>query len=131
MKHTLKDFEANATPEDYATIGKIFDEKIHWIDRARFIYKLQFDNDYSERQLSDILGISKSEIHRMLEVGRLPDDQLILLMALDIDKWAIITFLDFRKKAKQETVKEIAAKMYNGEIRTRSELKEFICTHGK
>lgn len=125
-----KDFESNLTSEQFEIINEIFEIDVHWIDQAHNIFKLKELAGYSERELSKILQISKSEIHRLLVVGKLSETAREGYKALNVDKWAIYELIDAFKTSNIHTLQEASKLMLYGKIKTRSQLRDYLCLHG-
>lgn len=126
----LRQFQMNVTPEQANLIYEITEIDTHWIDKAYLILKLKEDTGFSERDLAKVLGISKSEIHRLLVVGRLSLKAREAFKKLKSDKWAVYELMDQTEKANSETVKKASKLMMNGAIKTRSQLRNYLCLHG-
>ena len=126
----VKDFESNISDEQLQIINEIFEIDVHWIDQAHKIFEFKEFTGYSERELAKILQISKSEIHRLLVVGKLSESAREGYKALKVDKWAIYELIDAFKTSNIHTLQEVSKLMLYGKIKSRSQLRNYLCVHG-
>ena len=102
-------------------------EQLHYIDRADGILNYKKASGASERKIVAALGISKTEVHRSLLIGKLPKRVKEAAKKFDIEKYVLLEFLSLEKgRIKTKIEKLILA----GELVRRSEIKKAITAGG-
>ena len=98
-------------------------EELHYIDKADGIYAYKKSTDASERKIQAALGISKSEVHRSILLGKLPKELREAAKVFDIEKYVLLEFGALEEGPMQKMIFE---KIKNGEIRKRTELRKIL-----
>ena len=98
-------------------------EDLHYIDQADSIFGYQKLTGTSERKITAALGISKSEVHRCLMIGKLPRDIKEAAKEFNTEKYVL---LEWDELPKNEFKDEIKTRILNGEINKRLQLKRII-----
>lgn len=98
-------------------------EELHYVDKADGIYNYQKATGTSQRKIQAALGISKSEVHRSLLIGKMPKKIKEAAKIHDTEKYVLVEF-DALEKSPMK--KKLEAKILNGEITKRSQLKKAI-----
>ena len=98
-------------------------EELHYIDKADGIYAYKKSTDASERKIQAALGISKSEVHRSILLGKLPKELREAAKIFDIEKYVLLEFGALEEGPMQKMIFE---KIKNGEIRKRTELRKLL-----
>ncbi len=96
------------------SISKI--EGLHFLDLSAKIFELLGDS--SERKLAALLGISKSEIHRLSKIAMLSEEAQELVRKRNLDKWFAYSMTSIPIYHYPYIIKEIA----NGNITNRRKL---------
>lgn len=88
----------------------------------------QFKNDHglSERKLSALFSISKSEIHRMLLVARTDIEIRISVLEYGIDFYALVLF----HEADESIQGELKKLLVSGQIRKHKQIKDHLSMYG-
>ena len=100
-------------------------EALHYIDKADGIYHYQKATKASEREITQALGITKSDVHRSLMIARLPLRVKTAAKKYDIEKYVLLEFYALPKGIFKE---QIENKILSGELSKRSQLKRAINT---
>ncbi|MAW07482.1 MAG: hypothetical protein CME61_04285 [Halobacteriovoraceae bacterium] len=101
-------------------------EALHYIDKADGILNYQKATKVSERKICQALGISKTEVHRSLIIGKLPKRVREAAKIHDVEKYVLIEYNGIEdKKLRSKVERQIVI----GEIRKRAELRK-ILKHG-
>lgn len=95
-------------------------EDLHYIDQADSIFGYQKLTGASERKITAALGISKSEVHRCLQIAKLPKEIKEAAKEYNTEKYVL---LEWHELPKSELRDEIRSKILNGEITKRLQLK--------
>ena len=103
-------------------------EELHYIDKADGILNYQKATGASERKIQASLGISKSEVHRSLLIGKMNQKLKEAGKTYNIEKYVL---LEFSAMPTSPLKKKIERLIYVGEITKRSELKRTIKDQGK
>lgn len=98
-------------------------EELHYIDKADGIYNYQKATKASERKVVASLGISKTEVHRSLIIGRLPKRIKEAAKEFDIEKYVLIEFSAIEDKKLKTKVQKLIC---SGQLTKRSQLKKII-----
>ncbi len=98
-------------------------EALHYIDKADGIYNYQKATKASERKVTEALGISKSEVHRSLIIGKMPKKLREAAKTHDIEKYVLLEWDVIEDKALK---KEVLTKILAGELIKRSHLKGLL-----
>ncbi len=98
-------------------------EELHYIDKADGIYNYQKATKASERKIVASLGISKTEVHRSLILGRLPKGIKEAAKKYDIEKYVLIEYAAIDDKKLKNKVKKL---ILAGELTKRAQLKKII-----
>lgn len=100
-------------------------EELHYIDQADSIFNYKNVTGASERKIVAALGISKSEVHRCLLIGKLPKDIKEAAKVYNTEKYVLLEWDALEKSNFKNTLKK---KIMDGEITKRSQLKRAIAT---
>ena len=98
-------------------------EALHYIDRANGILNYHKATGASERKIQDALGISKSEVHRSLLIGKLPEEIKDAAKVFDIEKYVLVEFDELKENHIKE---EIKARIISGNITKRLHLSKIV-----
>jgi len=98
-------------------------EALHYIDRANGILNYQNATGASERKIQDALGISKSEVHRSLLIGKLPEEIKDAAKVFDIEKYVLVEFDELKENQIKD---EIKTRIISGQITKRLHLSKTI-----
>lgn len=98
-------------------------EELHYIDKADGIYNYQKATNASERKVVASLGISKTEVHRSIIIGRLPIKIKEAAKTYDIEKYVLIEFSAIEDKKLKQKVQKL---ILSGDLTKRSQLKRII-----
>lgn len=90
-------------------------DEIHFVDQCRILGEFQEKLNVSERGLTRIFGISKSQVHRMLTVTKLPWSVLHYARTHELEKYVLITLAEMPVS---EYRKIMIAKILQGSVRT-------------
>jgi hypothetical protein len=63
---------------------------MHYIHQCAVLKIFRDQTSSSERKLAIVFGISKSEIHRMLEICKIPSSVRKKAMDNDVEKWVLV-----------------------------------------
>lgn len=98
-------------------------EQLHYIDKADGIYNYQKATKASERKIVSALGISKSEVHRSLILGKLPKKVKEAAKQFDTEKYVLLEYFALEDR----TIKKKVEKMIiDGEITKRAQFRKVI-----
>jgi ParB family chromosome partitioning protein len=103
-------------------------EELHYIDKADGILNYHKATKASERKIQAALGISKSEVHRSLLIGRMNKKLKEAGKTYNIEKYVL---LEFNEMPVSPFKKKIEKMIYAGKITKRSQLKKFIREGGQ
>lgn len=98
-------------------------EALHYIDKADGIYNYQMATNASERKIVTALGISKSEVHRSLILGKLSMEIKEAAKRFDIEKYVL---LEFDAIEDTNLKKKLEKALLNGELTKRNQLANFL-----
>lgn len=98
-------------------------EDLHYIDQADSIFNYKKMTGASERKMVAALGVSKSEIHRCLLIGKLPKSVKEAAKKFDIEKYVL---LEWDAQTSGNTREKLRRMMSKGELKKRSELKKLL-----
>jgi ParB family transcriptional regulator, chromosome partitioning protein len=98
-------------------------EALHYVDKADGILNYQKATKASERKICKALGISKTDVHRSLIIGKLPKRIREAAKLHDIEKYVLIEFNGIENKTLQ---KKIERQIIIGEVRKRAELRKIL-----
>jgi ParB family chromosome partitioning protein len=116
----------NKTPEELMAIQfseNSSREELHYIDQADSICNYKKVTGASERKITAALGISKSEVHRCVLIGRLPKDIKEAAKTFNTEKYVL---LEWDALENSPAKKEIREKIIAGDITKRSQLQRAI-----
>ncbi len=102
-------------------------EQLHYIDQADSIFGYKKLTGASERKIQAALGISKSEVHRCLLIGKLPKTLKEAAKIHNTEKYVLLEWGALDKGALKNEIKQ---KILNGEIVKRTQLKRAITASG-
>ncbi len=100
-------------------------EDLHYIDQADSIYGYQKLTGTSERKITAALGISKSEVHRCLQIAKLPKDIKEAAKKYDIEKYVLLEWNELPKNVYRD---ELKGKILSGTITKRLQLSRQVST---
>lgn len=98
-------------------------EDLHYIDQADSIYQYRKVTGASERKIVAALGVSKSEVHRSLLIGRLPKSVKEAAKKYNIEKYVLLEWDAQTQGSQREKIRRLIAK---GDLRKRSQLKKIL-----
>jgi ParB family chromosome partitioning protein len=98
-------------------------EELHYIDQADSICNYKKVTGASERKITAALGISKSEVHRCILIGRLPRDVKEAAKSYNTEKYVL---LEWDALEESNFKQELRAKIIEGEVTKRAQLKKAI-----
>lgn len=96
-------------------------EQLHYIDKADGIYNYQKATKASERKIVAALGISKSEVHRSLILGKLPKKVKEAAKQYEIEKYVLLEFFALENRTLKKKIEKM---IIDGEITKRSQFKK-------
>lgn len=96
---------------------------MEYIEEALILEQHKKETGKSERELAHILDMSKSDVHRLLRIARLPRRIHKLAKKMELDKW---TLVEFSKINDEELQKEVEGCLKHGLIRTRKQIRAYI-----
>jgi ParB family chromosome partitioning protein len=102
-------------------------EELHYIDKANGIMNYHLATGHSERKIQDDLGISKSEVHRGIILGRLPHEIKNAAKVYNIEKYVLLEYASWQ--APQSVLDELKKLLINGTIVKRSQFQKFKSAH--
>ena len=102
-------------------------ESLHYVDKSEGILNYKRATRYSERKMTQALGLSKSEIHRSLIIAKMPQALKEAAKTYDIEKYVL---LEFQALEEGPYKKAIEDRILEGRLRKRSTLKKAI-RHGR
>ena len=102
-------------------------EQLHYIDQADSIYGYKKLTGASERKIQAALGISKSEVHRCLLIGKLPKSLKEAAKIHNTEKYVLLEWGALDKGKLRDDIKQ---KILNGDITKRTQLKRTISASG-
>lgn len=98
-------------------------EALHYVDKADGILNYQKATKSSERKICKALGISKTEVHRSLIIGKLPKRIREAAKTHDIEKYVLIEYNGIEDKSLK---KKVERQIVIGEVRKRAELRKIL-----
>jgi ParB family chromosome partitioning protein len=98
-------------------------EELHYIDQADSICNYKKVTGASERKIQAALGISKSEVHRCVLIGRVPTDIKEAAKVHNTEKYVLLEWDALEKGRLKNALKR---KILSGDINKRSQLKKAI-----
>lgn len=98
-------------------------EDLHYIDQADSIANYKKVTGASERKIVAALGVSKSEVHRCLLIGKLPKSVKEAAKKHDIEKYVL---LEWDAQTSGKTREKLRRMMAKGTLTKRSELKKLL-----
>jgi ParB family transcriptional regulator, chromosome partitioning protein len=113
----------NKTPEELMAIQFSENqarEDLHFIDQADSIFGYQKLTGASERKITAALGISKSEVHRCLQIAKLPKDIKEAAKEFNTEKYVLLEWHELPSGELRNTMKE---KILSGDLTKRLQLK--------
>lgn len=100
-------------------------ENLHYIDVADSIYQYQQASGASERKIMVALGVSKTEVHRSLQLAKIPQELKLAAKNFQLEKYVLLEWESIDQEDIKKALLELIA---SGRIRKRSELKTFLST---
>lgn len=97
----------------------LLEDEIHYISKANSIAFVKKTFHLSERDMADQLPISKSEVHRMLQIAELPKEIKEKAVLEKIEKWCIVRL----SQASGLIYKELYHGIMTGQVKTHHETK--------
>lgn len=98
-------------------------EDLHYIDQANSIYNYKKCTGASERKIVAALGVSKSEVHRCLLIGKLPRSVKEAAKKFDIEKYVL---LEWDAQTSGKLREKLRRMMTKGDLVKRRDLKKLI-----
>ena len=69
-------------------------EDKHYTEEARIVREIAQTKGLSERKISALTGYSKSEIHRLLLISRLPEEVIRAAKAYNVEKYVLLEYTE-------------------------------------
>ncbi|MFN8371015.1 MAG: ParB/RepB/Spo0J family partition protein [Bacteriovoracaceae bacterium] len=116
----------NKTPDELMAIQfseNSARENLHYVDKADGIYNYQVTTGASERKIQQALGISKTEVHRSLQIAKLPEKIKAAAKQYSIEKYVL---LEWEAQVDSKTKAEIEKNILIGALTKRAQLKKYI-----
>lgn len=101
-------------------------EDLHYIDQADSIFGYQKLTGASERKITASLGISKSEVHRCLQIAKLPKDLKEAAKTYNTEKYVLLEWDELPMGPMKD---ELRKKVLAGEVTKRLQLKRQLSLH--
>lgn len=101
-------------------------EDLHYIDQADSIFGYQKLTGASERKITASLGISKSEVHRCLQIAKLPKDLKESAKTHNTEKYVLLEWDELPLGPMRD---ELRKKILAGEVTKRLQLKRQLSLH--
>lgn len=98
-------------------------EDLHYIDQADSIYGYQKLTAASERKITAALGISKSEVHRCLQIAKLPKDIKEAAKRFNTEKYVLLEWNELEKGMIRDDIKK---DILDGSLTKRIQLKRML-----
>lgn len=98
-------------------------EALHYIDKADGILSYQKATNASERKIQAALGISKSEVHRSLMIGKMGKKLKEAAKTYDIEKYVLLELDAIEDRSLKSS---LLKKIYKGQITKRSQIKKTL-----
>ena len=102
-------------------------EALHYIDKADGIYNYKRVTKASERKIVAAMGISKTEVHRSILIGKMSKKLKEAAKKFNIEKYVL---LEFDALENGPVKKKIEKQILSGEITKRAQLKKVIKAGG-
>jgi hypothetical protein len=118
-KVTLKKY----THIDVLPVNKKERGAMHYVDLADRITDEHIESGYSERELSKRHTLSKSEVHRLIVIGRLSNTIKVSAKKYNTEKYVL---LEWSSLLPGEFKNQIAGMIKEGTLRKRWQLKKMI-----
>lgn len=100
-------------------------ENLHYIDVADSVWDYQQASGASERKIMVALGVSKTEVHRSLQLAKLPFEIKEAAKKFQLEKYVLLEWAKIPIEHVQQKALEL---IKQGKITKRSELKTFLST---
>ncbi|MBF0206862.1 MAG: ParB/RepB/Spo0J family partition protein [Oligoflexia bacterium] len=99
-------------------------EELHYVDKADGIYNYYLATGSSERKIEQELGISKTEVHRSIQIAKLSRELKEAAKVHNIEKYVLLEYevLDDGFARKSEVKNAILA----GEVTKRAQFKKIV-----
>lgn len=98
-------------------------ENLHYIDVADSVWDYQQASGASERKIMVALGVSKTEVHRSLQLAKLPREIKEAAKKYQLEKYVLLEW----SKIPQDHIQQAALEsIVSGKITKRSELRTFL-----
>lgn len=101
-------------------------EDLHYIDQADSIFGYQKLTGASERKITASLGISKSEVHRCLQIAKLPKALKEAAKTYNTEKYVLLEWDELPMGPMKDELKK---KVLAGEVTKRLQLKRQLSLH--
>lgn len=101
-------------------------EDLHYIDQADSIFGYQKLTAASERKITASLGISKSEVHRCLQIAKMPKDVKEAAKRHNTEKYVLLEWDELPMGPMKD---ELHRKILAGEVTKRLQLKRQLSLH--
>lgn len=101
-------------------------EDLHYIDQADSIFGYQKLTGASERKITASLGISKSEVHRCLQIAKLPKALKEAAKTFNTEKYVLLEWDELPMGPMKDELKK---KVLAGEVTKRLQLKRQLSLH--
>jgi len=98
-------------------------EDLHYIDQADSIFGYQKLTAASERKITAALGISKSEVHRCLQIAKLPKDLKEAAKKFNTEKYVLLEWNELDKGVIRDDIKK---DILDGSLTKRLQLKRML-----
>ncbi len=90
-----------------------------YVEGARYLAALYKSKKYSERELAKQEGLSKSEVHRMIVIGNLPEEWLTAAETYSVEKYVLVLLSELGEIPRAP----LAAALIAGELRYYKQVK--------
>lgn len=94
---------------------------LHFIDLADLVIELVVKHTCSERAVAALTNLSKSEVHRCIEIGRLSFELKEAAKKFNTQKYVLLEYKEMSARFSSEAYIQIIS----GEMRTRNHLRIF------
>lgn len=120
---TVKFLSMEAINYNVVNIRQLHKERYHYIEVAEAIVNFYNETHFSERTMAKQLGISKSEIHRLLKLGSLPASLKNAAKTYDTEKYVLLDWFALP----EGTIKNVLrTDIISGKLTNRKKLREFV-----
>lgn len=98
-------------------------EELHYVDQADGIYNYQQATGASERQIVKAMGISKSEVHRGLQIAKMDRELKEAAKIHNVEKYVLIEWNAVKDDRQRQDIRQ---KVIDGVVVKRSDLQKCL-----